>query len=83
MNILVTGARGFVGTNLTASLKNLRDGKDRTRNLKIDRIYEYDLDADPALLDTACREADFVFHLAGVNRLNSASHDFRDIGAAV
>lgn len=68
MNILVTGARGFVGRNLTASLKNLRDGKDRTRNLKIDRIYEYDLDADPALLDTACREADFVFHLAGVNR---------------
>ena len=68
MNILITGARGFVGRNLTASLKNLRDGKDRTRNLKIDRIYEYDLDADPALLDTACREADFVFHLAGVNR---------------
>lgn len=68
MNILVTGAGGFVGRNLTASLKNLRDGKDRTRNLKIDRIYEYDLDAEPALLDTACREADFVFHLAGVNR---------------
>lgn len=68
MNILVTGAGGFVGRNLTASLKNLRDGKDRTRNLKIDRIYEYDLNSDPALLDTACREADFVFHLAGVNR---------------
>lgn len=69
MNILVTGARGFVGKNLVESLKNIRDGKDRTRpQLAIDAIYEYDLDTDPALLDGYCAEADFVFNLAGVNR---------------
>ncbi len=69
MNILVTGAIGFVGQNLCASLKNLRDGKDRTRtNLAIGEIFEYDLDTDPALLDEFCAKADFVFNLAGVNR---------------
>ena len=69
MNILVTGAKGFVGKNLCAALKNIRDGKDRTRpKLTIGEIYEYDLDTDPALLDECCREADFVFNLAGVNR---------------
>lgn len=68
MNILVTGAKGFVGQNLVAALKNLRDGKDRTRPLKIDRIFEYDIDTDPALLNDYCAQADFVFHLAGVNR---------------
>ena len=69
MNILVTGACGFVGKNLVESLKNIRDGKDRTRpQLAIDAIYEYDLDTDPALLDGYCAEADFVFNLAGVNR---------------
>lgn len=69
MNILVTGAAGFVGKNLCASLKNVRDGKDRTRpELKIDEIYEYDIDTDPALLDEYCAKADFVFNLAGVNR---------------
>lgn len=69
MNILITGAKGFVGRNLTESLKALRDGKDRTRpGLKIDEIYEYDLDSTPADLDAYCEKADFVFHLAGVNR---------------
>ena len=69
MNILVTGAKGFVGKNLCANLKNIRDGKDRTRpNIKIDNIFEYDIDTDPALLDEYCAKADFVFNLAGVNR---------------
>ena len=69
MNILITGAAGFVGKNLTAALKNLRDGKDRTRQgLTIAEIYEYDLDTDPARLVEYCQRADFVFHLAGVNR---------------
>ncbi len=69
MNILVTGAKGFAGRNLTESLKALRDGKDRTRPaLKINEIYEYDLDSTPEALDAYCEKADFVFHLAGVNR---------------
>ncbi|MBQ7078077.1 MAG: capsular polysaccharide biosynthesis protein CapF [Fibrobacter sp.] len=69
MNILVTGARGFVGRNLVAALKNIRDGKDRTRgNLVIGDIYEYDIDSSLAELDDACMHADFVFNLAGVNR---------------
>lgn len=69
MNILVTGAKGFVGKNLCANLKNIRDNKNRTRpNLKIGEIYEYDLDSTPEELDKYCAKADFVFHLAGVNR---------------
>lgn len=69
MNILITGAKGFVGRNLVESLKNVRDGKDRTRpHLCVEEIYEYDLDSDPALLEAYCEKADFVFHLAGVNR---------------
>ena len=69
MNILITGAAGFVGKNLAAALKNIRDGKDRTRpNLQIGEILEYDIDTDPALLSEYCAKADFVFHLAGVNR---------------
>ncbi len=69
MNILVTGARGFVGKNLCAALKNVRDGKDKTYPaLTVGEIYEYDIDTDPALLDRYCADADFVFHLAGVNR---------------
>ncbi len=69
MNILVTGANGFVGKNLCACLKNIRDGKDSTRpNLNISEILEYDIDTDKALLDVYCSKADFVFHLAGVNR---------------
>lgn len=69
MNILITGAKGFVGKNLAAALKNIRDGKDRTRpNLKIDEIYLYDIDSSKEELETACEKADFVFNLAGVNR---------------
>ena len=69
MNILITGAKGMVGTALTANLKNIRDGKNRTRpNLCIDEIYEYDLDSTGEELDEYCRKADFVFNLAGVNR---------------
>lgn len=68
MNILVTGAKGFVGKNLCAALKNIRDDKDKTRSLKIDEIFEYDIDTDKALLDSFCEKADFVFNLAGVNR---------------
>lgn len=69
MNILVTGAKGMVGTALCANLKNLRDGKNRTRpGLHIDEIYEYDLASTPAELEDYCAKADFVFNLAGVNR---------------
>lgn len=69
MNILVTGAKGMVGTALCANLKNLRDGKNRTRpGLRIDKIYKYDLASTPAELEDYCAKADFVFHLAGVNR---------------
>lgn len=69
MNILVTGAKGMVGTALCANLKNLRDGKNRTRpGLRIDEIYEYDLASTPAELEDYCAKADFVFNLAGVNR---------------
>ena len=69
MNVLVTGAKGFVGKNLVCNLRNIAQGKNRTRpGLTIDEIYEYDLDTDPALLDKFCAGADFVFNLAGVNR---------------
>ena len=68
MNILVTGAKGFVGKNLCAALKSIRDNKDRTRNIKIDEIFEYDIDTERNLLDGFCERADFVFNLAGVNR---------------
>ena len=68
MNILITGAKGFVGRNLTENLKTIRDGKNRTRNLTIGEIYEYDIDTDPARLKDYCAKADFVFNLAGVNR---------------
>lgn len=69
MNILITGAKGFVGKNLCAVLKNIRNGKDRTRpNLCIGEIYEYDIDTDTQFLDEYCAKCDFVFNLAGVNR---------------
>lgn len=69
MNILITGAAGFVGKNLTVALENIRDGKDRTHpGLTVDALYCYDLDSPKELLDEACANADFVFHLAGVNR---------------
>ena len=68
MNILVTGAYGFVGKNLCAALKNIRDGKDKTRNLVIENIFEYDIETPEEYLADYCRHADFVFNLAGVNR---------------
>ena len=69
MNILVTGAKGMVGTALINNLKNIRDNKNRTRpGLKIEEIYEYDLNSTREELDEYCRKADFVFNLAGVNR---------------
>lgn len=69
MNILVTGAAGFVGKNLAAALYNIKGNKDRTRpGIEIDEIFEYDIDTAAALLDGYCQKADFVFNLAGVNR---------------
>ena len=69
MKILVTGAKGFVGKNLCAALNNIKDGKDRRfPNLAIEAVFEYDIDSTPEELDQYCREADFVFNLAGVNR---------------
>ena len=69
MKILVTGANGFVGKNLTEALKNIKDGKDKTRpNISVDEIYCYDIDTDISVLENACQNADFVFNLAGVNR---------------
>ena len=69
MNILVTGAKGFAGRNIVENLKCIRDGKNRTRpSLHVDRIFEYDLDSTEEDLDRYCDEADWVCHLAGVNR---------------
>lgn len=69
MNLLITGAKGFIGKNLAATLQNIREGKDRTTPLTTEiNLMEYDLDTDPSLLDGYCQKADFVLHLAGVNR---------------
>lgn len=69
MNILVTGAKGMVGTALVNNLKNIKDGKNKTRpDISIDEIYEYDIDSTSDELDEYCQKADFVFNLAGVNR---------------
>ena len=69
MNILITGAKGMVGTALVNNLRNIRDGKNRTRpNIHIDNIYCYDIDSTPVQLDAYCTDCDFVFNLAGVNR---------------
>ena len=74
MNILVTGAKGFVGKNLVANLKNIQENKNRTRpNLIIDKIFEYDIDTEPVLLEEYCAKTDFVFNLAGVNRPKETS----------
>lgn len=76
MNILVTGAKGMVGTALVNNLKNIRDGKNRTRpNIHIENIFEYDIESKYEDLDKYCAEADFVFNLAGVNRPNN-TQDF-------
>ena len=72
MDILITGAAGFVGKNLTAALECIRDGKDRTHpGLEIGKLYLYDIDSPGEMLEEACRKADFVFNLAGVNRPKS------------
>lgn len=68
MKILVTGAKGFVGKNLICNLYNIKEGKNRTRQLQIEDIFEYDMDSTLEELDTYCANADFVFNLAGVNR---------------
>ena len=69
MNILITGAKGFVGKNLVEALKNVKFGKDKSRGITEDiDIFEYDIDTDKSLLDEYSKKADFVFNLAGVNR---------------
>ncbi|MBR2012990.1 MAG: capsular polysaccharide biosynthesis protein CapF [Clostridia bacterium] len=69
VNILITGAAGFVGKNLTAALQSIKDGKDRTHpSLEIGELYLYDIDTPQTVLEEACQKADFVFNLAGVNR---------------
>jgi UDP-2-acetamido-2,6-beta-L-arabino-hexul-4-ose reductase len=69
MNILITGAKGFIGKNLIAELNNIKEGKAKGYHLKSNlTLFEYDIDTNPSLLDGYCRDADFVFHLAGVNR---------------
>jgi len=74
MRILVTGAKGFVGRNLCANLRNIQEGKDRRYpELSIEEVYEYDLDSTPEELDAWCKDADFVFNLAGVNRPKETS----------
>ncbi len=74
MNILVTGAKGFVGKNLVAALCNIKDGKDRTHpEIEIGEIFEYDIDSGEELLEGYCAKADFVFNLAGVNRPKNPS----------
>ncbi len=74
MKILVTGAKGFVGRNLCAQLKNIRDGKARNYGgITVDEVFEYDLDSTPQELDAWCAAADFVFNLAGVNRPKDAA----------
>ena len=68
MKVLVTGARGFIGKNLVENLKNIRDGKDKSRDVIIDEIFEYDVDTPKEDLNTFCQDCDFVFNLAGINR---------------
>lgn len=69
MNILITGAGGFIGKNLCEALKNIAAGKDKSHDIDSDiTLFQYDIDTDPILLDKYCRDCDFVFHLAGVNR---------------
>ncbi|WP_285814963.1 NAD-dependent epimerase/dehydratase family protein [Thomasclavelia cocleata] len=68
MKVLITGAKGFVGQNLVASLKNIGEGNDKIRNIVVEEIYEYDIDSTKEQLDKYCSDCGFVFNLAGVNR---------------
>jgi len=68
MKVLVTGAKGFVGKNLCAQLNNIKEGKAKNYPVTVDEVFEYDIDSTPEELDRYCKEADFVFNLAGVNR---------------
>src|SRR5690554_4949372 len=69
MKVLITGSLGFIGKNLVAELNNIKEGRAKHKNLSSElTILEFDKDSDPSLLDTYCEQADFVFHLAGVNR---------------
>ena len=68
MKVLVTGAKGFVGKNLCAQLNNIKDGKAKNYGVSVEEVFEYDIDSKPEDLDVYCRECDFVFNLAGVNR---------------
>lgn len=78
MNILVTGAAGFVGKNLVAALQNIRRGDDPAHSdISVTEVFPVDRDTDPSLLARACREADFVFHLAGVNRADAQEEFYR------
>jgi len=78
MNILVTGAKGFIGRNLVAELRNIKEGKSKSHILSTQlSVYEYDIDTGPDLLNAYCKNADFVFHLAGVNRPTETS-EFMD-----
>ncbi len=83
MKVLVTGAKGFVGKNLCAQLKAIKEGKDRRfPNLIIDEVMEYDIDSTSEELDRYCAEADFVFNLAGVNRPENPE-DFKKATSAL
>lgn len=74
MKILITGSNGFVGKNLTAALNNIKDGKDKTHpEIVVDELYLYDIDTDKSVLENGCKNADFVFNLAGANRPKDAS----------
>ena len=68
MKVLVTGAKGFVGRNLVENLKCIKDGRNKTRNITIEDIFEYDIDTQKSELESYCKECDFVFNLAGINR---------------
>ncbi len=76
MKVLVTGAKGFVGKNLCAQLNNIKEGKARNYSVKIDEVFEYDIDSIPEEFERYCKEADFVFNLAGVNRPEN-TEDFK------
>lgn len=78
MKVLITGASGFVGRNLVENLRNFQLGKNPTRALAIDEVFQYDRDSDPEELESYCAEAEFVFHLAGVNRPQDSAEFTRD-----